>query len=74
MGRWGLVGGTVKIGGRGDKREEFGPRERGFSVFFRAGGRAFGEGRLGWELPASGLVEVDLVRGGSGSAGSNSGV
>jgi hypothetical protein len=32
-------------------------------VLFRAGGRAFGEGRLGWELPASGLVEV-VVRGG----------
>ena len=32
-------------------------------MFFRAGGRAFGGGRLGWELAASGLVEV-VVRGG----------
>jgi hypothetical protein len=58
-----LFGGTVKIGGRGGRREGIGPREKGFSVLFRAGGRAFGGGRLGWELPASGLVEV-VVRGG----------
>lgn len=32
-------------------------------MFFRTGRRAFGEGRLGRELPAPGLVEV-VVRGG----------
>jgi hypothetical protein len=47
-----------KVGGRGS-----GPDEKGVSVLVRGGGRAFGGGRLGWELPASGLVEV-VVRGG----------
>jgi hypothetical protein len=44
LGRWDLVGGTVKIGGKDGRREGFGPREKGFSVFFRVGRHAFGEG------------------------------
>ncbi len=47
-----------------------GPERRGSPCFSESAGapsarvgRAFGPGRLGWELPASGLVEV-VVRGG----------
>ena len=54
-----------EVGGRGS-----GPERRGFPCCSEPAGtpsaragRAFGGGRLGWELPASGLVEV-VVRGG----------
>ena len=57
-----------KVGGRGSGPERRGSpcspcfSEPAVTPSARAG-RAFGGGRLGWELPASGLVEV-VVRGG----------
>ena len=63
LGKVGLVGGTVKIGGREGRREGIGPREKGYSEFFRAGGCASGGAGEGFQLTVPALVEVILGHG-----------
>ncbi len=60
LGKVGLVGGTVKIGGREGRREGIGPREKGLS---QTDGCASGGAGEGFQLTVPALVEVILGHG-----------